>query len=101
MLACRRLGYVVLTGIADQLKFSFSWKLSEASLTTAGLNFAGFDDQTGKPVWCVAGGGRPLPHMPEGRRSATAFAGRTSKACWVACTRAREGADSATCGGWP
>ena len=34
-----------------QTKFVFAWKISEASLTVAGLNFDGWDEKTGKPKW--------------------------------------------------
>ncbi len=40
----------------NQLKYIFAWKLSESSLTLAGLNFSGWDDKSGQPVWCVSQG---------------------------------------------
>ena len=36
-----------------QMKLAFSWKLSEASLTFAGANFAGWAPETGKAKWWV------------------------------------------------
>ena len=50
-----------LLSFTCQTKFVFAWKISEASLTAAGLNFDGWDDVTGKPKWWVgllAGRGR-------------------------------------------
>lgn len=34
-----------------QVKFVFAWKISEASLSWAGLNLIGWDDKTGRPKW--------------------------------------------------
>jgi len=40
-----------LLSFTCQTKFVFAWKISEASLTAAGLNLEGFDEKTGKPKW--------------------------------------------------
>ncbi|GAX79182.1 hypothetical protein CEUSTIGMA_g6622.t1 [Chlamydomonas eustigma] len=40
-----------LLSFTCQTKFVFAWKISEASLTLAGLNFNGWDDKTGAPLW--------------------------------------------------
>lgn len=45
MLSCLVLSFTC------QTKFVFAWKISEASLSMAGLNFAGFDEKTGKATW--------------------------------------------------
>jgi hypothetical protein len=36
--------------VVCQLRYSFVWLLSEASLTFMGLNLKGWDEK-GKPVW--------------------------------------------------
>uniref|UniRef100_A0A7R9V9L7 Uncharacterized protein n=1 Tax=Chlamydomonas euryale TaxID=1486919 RepID=A0A7R9V9L7_9CHLO len=40
-----------MTSLTSQVKFVFAWKISEASLTVAGLNFDGWDENTGEGKW--------------------------------------------------
>jgi len=39
-------------GVVCQLRYSFVWLLSEASLTFMGLNLKGWDEK-GRPIWWV------------------------------------------------
>eukprot|EP00798_Chlamydomonas_sp_ICE-L_P020897 gene20897-27747_t len=46
-----RFSMQALCGFAMQMKYYFVWKLSEASLTFAGLNLIGFETDSSTPIW--------------------------------------------------
>jgi len=49
--ALKRAVIIFVTGMTNQYKYCFSWKLSETSMTLAGLDFDRWDLKTGKAVW--------------------------------------------------
>ncbi|KXZ56055.1 hypothetical protein GPECTOR_2g937 [Gonium pectorale] len=46
-----RCGTFLLIGLVFQLRYYFSWKMAEAGYVFAGLDFADWDEETGKAKW--------------------------------------------------
>ncbi|GLC46847.1 hypothetical protein PLESTB_001540800 [Pleodorina starrii] len=44
-------GAICVIGLVYQLRYYFTWKITEASYVFAGLDFIGYDSSTGKPQW--------------------------------------------------